>query len=256
MNDSAVQFTKRRMQTLLRNRSLWIALAAVTAILTVAGPFGTSGTLPPAPRFFYWAAIVIACFFTGATATTLVMRLLKSGGIGHYPALATGAAVAGILNFAIVSALTALWTGLPLLDRVWIDEQALPVILITMVVSAAYDSIAIPKAGAAERRADEPPAILRRVPFDKRGTLISLSVQDHYVDIATTAGRELVLMRLSDAIDEAGPGHRIHRSHWVASGQIRAIKRDGARAILTLSDGRDLPVSRSYVPALKDAGLL
>lgn len=256
MNDTAVQFTKRRMQSLLRSRSAWIALAAVTAILAVAGPFGTSESLAPIPRFFYWASVVVGCFFVGASATTFIMRLLKAIGLGHYPALAVGAAIAGGLNFCIVSTMTALWTGLPLLDRAWIDKQALSVILITMVVAAAYDAIAASTPAARVGSPDDPPAILRRLPYDKRGALVCLSVQDHYVDIVTTTGRELVLMRLSDAIEQAGPGYRIHRSHWVASDQIRAIRRDGARAILTLSDGRELPVSRSYVPALKDAGLL
>ena len=95
------------------------------------------------------------------------------------------------------------------------------------------------------------------MPLDKRGPLISLSVQDHYVDIVTTRGREMLLLRLSDAIRETQPtpGLRVHRSHWVALDQVSSARRDGARAVLTMSDGRDIPVSRSHVAAVKEAGL-
>ena len=99
---------------------------------------------------------------------------------------------------------------------------------------------------------------LRRLPVEKRGRLISISVADHYVEVATSAGSALILMRLTDAMAETGdtPGLQVHRSHWVAIGEVTAARRDGARAILTLSDGRDIPVSRTYVPAVKEAGLL
>ena len=87
---------------------------------------------------------------------------------------------------------------------------------------------------------------------------MSLSVQDHYVEVTTTKGRELILLRLGDAMAEVGEtaGLQVHRSHWVATDQVTAARRDGARAILTMSDGRDIPVSRTYVPAIKEAGLL
>nr|WP_255553731.1 LytTR family DNA-binding domain-containing protein [Maritimibacter sp. DP1N21-5] len=104
----------------------------------------------------------------------------------------------------------------------------------------------------------QPPRILSRVPIDKRGRLYALSVQDHYVEVITDKGSELVLLRLADAMGEVGttPGLQVHRSHWVATGAVAAAKRDGAKAVLTLQDGRDIPVSRTYLPAVKEAGLL
>ena len=76
--------------------------------------------------------------------------------------------------------------------------------------------------------------------------------------MTTSAGSALLLMRLSDAIAEAGDtkGLQIHRSHWVALDAVRAVRRDGQRAVLTLTDGRDLPVSRANLDKVKAAGLL
>jgi DNA-binding LytR/AlgR family response regulator len=65
-------------------------------------------------------------------------------------------------------------------------------------------------------------------------------------------------MRLADAIAETEgcTGLQVHRSHWVALDHIAAARREGARGVLTLVDGREIPVSRTYVPSLRDAGLL
>jgi len=99
---------------------------------------------------------------------------------------------------------------------------------------------------------------LQRVPLEKRGALLALSVEDHYVRVHTAKGTEMVLMRLSDAMRETGalPGAQVHRSHWVAFHAVRAARRDGDRAILTLSSGVDIPVSRANLPKVKEAGLL
>ena len=85
-----------------------------------------------------------------------------------------------------------------------------------------------------------------------------MSVQDHYVEVTTTAGSSLLLMRLSDAMRETGDveGLQVHRSHWVARAHVTAAKREGDKAILTLSDGRNLPASRSHIKALKEIGIL
>lgn len=84
-----------------------------------------------------------------------------------------------------------------------------------------------------------------------------MSVQDHYVEVTTSIGKSLLLMRLSDAIRETGDvaGLQVHRSHWVATAQVIKAKRDGDKAILTLSDGRTLPASRSRIKDLKAAGI-
>jgi DNA-binding LytR/AlgR family response regulator len=99
---------------------------------------------------------------------------------------------------------------------------------------------------------------LDRLALAKRGTLIALSVEDHYVRVRTDRGEAMVLMRLSDAIGETAPvkGLRVHRSHWVALDAVVAAKRRGDGAILTMAAGPEIPVSRANVAAIRDAGLL
>jgi DNA-binding LytR/AlgR family response regulator len=102
------------------------------------------------------------------------------------------------------------------------------------------------------------PRVVDRLPPAQRGQLTHMSMQDHYVDVRTDRGGGLVLMRFADAIAETDgtAGVQIHRSHWVASNAVeKAIRRDG-KLVLKLTDGTELPVSRSFQPAVKEAGLL
>ena len=102
------------------------------------------------------------------------------------------------------------------------------------------------------------PALLDRLPIEKRGVLMSLSAEDHYTRVRTSHGEELLLMRLTDAIREAAPtpGLQVHRSHWVAVGAVAQVTRGKDRATIHLTGGAEVPASRSYLPALREAGLL
>jgi DNA-binding LytR/AlgR family response regulator len=83
-----------------------------------------------------------------------------------------------------------------------------------------------------------------------------VEAQDHYLRLHTSKGQDLILMRLSDAIAELDgiEGARTHRSWWVARGAVVSAERAEGRATLTLTDGAQAPVSRSYVKPLREAG--
>ncbi len=87
---------------------------------------------------------------------------------------------------------------------------------------------------------------------------MSVPVEDHYVRIRTVAGEGMVLMRLDDATREVGDtrGLQVHRSHWVALDQVRAVTRRGDGAVLSMAHGPDIPVSRANPGRIRAAGLL
>lgn len=98
------------------------------------------------------------------------------------------------------------------------------------------------------------PRLFSRLPDKLReGQIISMSMQDHYVEISTTLGSEMLLMRLGDAIDllDGMAGAQTHRSHWVARGHVVSMAKAGRRHELMLSNGAKLPVSKSYKPAIE-----
>ena len=95
------------------------------------------------------------------------------------------------------------------------------------------------------------PLLTRLPPEHRSGAIISISMQDHYAEVTTTAGTALILLRLNDAIDllEGCPGARIQRSHWVAKGFVKSINRNGRRVEVRLHDGRTLPIGATYLKA-------
>lgn len=266
MDGTPYQIARREIRALATSRGVWIGLGATGIILGLAGPFGTDEVMRTVPRVVYWIVVAAMGFFVGSSSATLVAETLRARRVSMWPAVIIAGAVAGVVNFAILTVLNTAVFGRGFLETNSLLILAANVVAISVIIAAAYVSIQrqMTAAGIDEMRGaptpavPEPPRLLSRLPLEKRGALIAISVQDHYVEVATTKGSDLILLRLSDAMEETGDvaGLQVHRSHWVATGQVTAARRDGARAILTMSDGRDIPVSRTYVPMVKEAGLL
>lgn len=257
VSDSALQIAKREMQSLATNRVVWVALGATGVILGLAGPFGTGDVMRTLPRLVYWLLVAVSSFFVGSAVATLTAEGLRSLSVNRWVAVSLAGIAAGVVNFVLLLVVNVQVFGPAFLSPDALTGFAVNIVAISVIIAGAYVMIEN-QLGRDTPRVAEPPRLLARLPVEKRGRLISISVADHYVEVATSAGSALILMRLTDAMAETGdtPGLQVHRSHWVAIGEVTAARRDGARAILTLSDGRDIPVSRTYVPAVKEAGLL
>ena len=88
--------------------------------------------------------------------------------------------------------------------------------------------------------------------------IMRVSSQDHYVEVQTDKGKDLILMRFADALDELDglDGIRVHRSHWVSRRAIENVERSAGKIVLNLCDGSTIPVSRSYRAEARSAGLI
>ena len=85
-----------------------------------------------------------------------------------------------------------------------------------------------------------------------------LRMKDHYVEAHTELGHALILMRFRDALRNVQnmDGMQVHRSHWVARRAVAGVRQTQGRTELRLRGGERVPVSRSYIPALRAAGWL
>jgi hypothetical protein len=100
-----------------------------------------------------------------------------------------------------------------------------------------------------------PPKFLERLPLKLRGAEVwAVEAEDHYLRLHTSKGQDLILMRLADAVDELDgiEGAQVHRSWWVARDAIVDARRGDGRATLTLKDGSEVPVSRTYAGLLRE----
>lgn len=286
-----LQSTLRELHTLLSRPRLWLVFALVVGLFVLTGPFGTYERLALPTRLGYWlmlhtatwsTALVFVALFDVALASRVRNRLYRMLAGAIVSALPIGLAITmintGILQMplnlsriggnALVSIPISIgfcllsWLSLSG-SQGFLDEQTqtrpdgaadLPRAATDQAHPLASPSATLPspQAGTASTR----PALLDRIPLEKRGALLRLEVQDHYVLAVTTKGSELLLMRLSDAIAETGDdtGLQIHRSHWLADQGIDRIDRQGGknpRLLITTVDGETLPVSRSHLDKVR-----
>lgn len=95
---------------------------------------------------------------------------------------------------------------------------------------------------------------LSLLPVNNRGALISISADDHYVEVVTDRGTSHIRLNFCNAMKLLSEvrGIQVHRSHWVSLNAIRDIRMEpSGKATLRLSNDTELPVARSRVKSLK-----
>jgi hypothetical protein len=91
------------------------------------------------------------------------------------------------------------------------------------------------------------PKFLTRVRPAVRGDVLALQAELHYVRVFTARGEDLILYRFSDAVEEMGEaGLQVHRSWWISREAAIGGGRS-PRPYLLLSNGTQVPVSRSRI---------
>lgn len=264
MDRRPLQLALREMHAVSTARYQRIGMLLAVVLLAVSGPFGTFQSFNLGQRLAYWASMVIACYLVGQGAATFFIEVLRPQITQKWPR----AIVAGLLASLPVTIAVLLINGIAYQHmgvveslNIWLYTTIITLVVVIALVTVddlmanalpSEPPAVVPTPGSAML-----PPILERVPLPQRGRLLALMVEDHYVDIVTDKGKTLVLMRLADAIREAAgtEGLQIHRSHWVATGAVVKSHRSDGKLSLELSNGMRLPVSRGYLPAVRQVGL-
>lgn len=236
---------------------LWIL---ITGFASVTGPFGTFEVLGLPARFGYWGVIVgLAIGLTilqkhllqGQSETVRLMTQIPYGVF-----LACVAHGLNLMIFPEWGSWADFWfLVLVTLSAVLLVEAGVFLARHVFHLGAAQSS----PGGTVDLPQEQGPEIQfqRRLPLEKRGQLIRLEAQDHYLMVVTDRGYETLLLRMGDAEAELGSvGLRVHRSHWVVPGQVIGHARQKGRDVLTMQDQAMVPVSRSYKKSAQAAGLL
>ena len=235
-------------------RSLLVAVVAA-GFMAAIGAFD-SRLMPPLERLVYWEGWMVGGTLMGSAIMSAVRGLHW---LDDRPWLQ-----AGVLTLLIWAPATVMvWVVLALMRHsAWGLHALLANASQVLLVSAAMTAVNyLADRRPAETHAaanDTGPAIfLERLPIRLHGAaLYAVEAQDHYLRLHTSKGADLILMRLSDAIEELDgiEGAQTHRSWWVAKDGVEEARRTDGRAVLRLKDGDEAPVSRTYVRALRQAG--
>ena len=234
---------------------------ALAAVLGTIGPFGTFADLGAGDRYLYWLAIVAVNWLQIAVPIGLGERFSHGR--------------PWLLSLIVIG--TALVASVPATFEVaWLESvfrpysPSLPWIRLYLYVAILSLAVALAVgswlhqaslAAAAERAVEVstgPPAFLKRIPMRLGQELWCLEMEDHYLRVHTALGSDLILLRLSDAEGELQglDGLRVHRSWWVARMAVENVERSGRRVSLTLRNGLRVPISRSYLSVVRQAGWL
>lgn len=259
----SLQFTLREMHAMLQSRRLWMTFLAVLAIFILTGPFGTSETMGFADRLLYWTIVQAGAWMLAISFSVIAKTILA----GHIDNMLTRMMIGSLTAALPIGLLLAITNQIfygkemgltPVLKS---SLSSLPLCAIFCLLSYLTTRQSFEKVADAETdtkaNADRDVKgiipLLERLPPQKRGELLRLSVQDHYTQIVTTRGQQLVLLRFADALKELGQtaGLQVHRSHWIADADFVSLRKQAGRLHVMTRDGSEIPVSRSYSAAVQ-----
>jgi len=249
-----IHASRTALTTREARRGIAVSVAA-GVFLALIGALGTGMVSLPV-RLAYWVGL---CLGGGIVGTGVNQLIGKDGRADDRPWLYGGLLCLGItLPFTGV-----VWLVTELLFEDSPRLAALPHYLgPVFVITAGMTGLNMlaqrkPPETHAARPGAPAPRFLDRLPPRLRGaTIHAVEAQDHYLRLHTSKGQDLILMRLSDAVAELEgiEGAQTHRSWWVAKAAVEYARRADGRAVLTLIDGVEVPVSRAYARALREAG--
>lgn len=259
----------------------WLTASLITAI---SGPFGTALILSFADRLAFWSILMGWNFFKFAAWFRLSEVLARRNGWGERPGvrLMAGFAAALLLNLSLPWEIEATYALIGRAASIAFYPMYPIAVVIGVLVSISIHAMhrlwrmeieAEPAAPAAEApipmvpRVEAPPpatveptGLLLKAGLTGTAAILAVEAEDHYLRLHLADGtRPLVLYRFRDAlIDLAGiPGEQVHRGYWVAANAVTgAERRDGRKWALRLSNGLAVPVSETFLPAVRQRGWL
>jgi hypothetical protein len=255
--NGASRMAGKGRERVVRWAGSFLIVLGVALLLGRLGPFDTFSELAPAARYAYWLGLTLLLWLQ----IEVCLRLLASHGGDRQPWWATAAAAA--LLASVPSAFEVAWAESFLRverDLGPVDLLAIfgDVALIALPLALLLVRLRRPAALAPRPDADAPDAGLDRLqqalPPERRGAILALAAEDHYLRVFTDRGEALILKRFGDALADVAhlDGMRVHRSWWVARTAVAEVERDGDRLIVRLHDGVSVPVSRSYRLAVQE----
>ena len=249
-----------------------ISFLVTVALLVYLGPFGTWALLPFSERLPFWLTTVGANWIVGYIAFSVTSLKFRERGWSAWAGFVLAAATAALPGTGTVWLAVAVYldyrpssvSGVAgLYGQVFVLHLVIGSLVLRLIEGALrrgdVKEELPPSDGSVELAPRPAPeaALLARLSARSRGELLHLRMQDHYVEVHTSAGSEMLLLRFRDALSEVEGvnGLQVHRSHWVARNAVAGVeRRGGGRITLRLVNGSRVPVSRSFAPLLKSRG--
>lgn len=226
------------------------------------GPFGTYTDMDLLTRFVFWFLDCLGISVFSVTTLYLLHRRFEKLTITSLVGLSSLATafpgavyIAWLFPFLSGGREVEVSTTLLAVDVFIITAMVLSLhFILDPLISRALTTKPPETASTAPSNTQIRAPIFEQLPHELRQSqIVSISMEDHYAKIRTTAGEHLKLMRLSDALEGLGEiaGAQIHRSHWVAEAYAQSLEKVGRKYEMILTCGTRLPVSNTYLDAAR-----
>lgn len=254
-----------------------LAVGGVWFLAVMIGPFGTFSALTPLELIQYWGISIALNWLQIRLAHFFLHRLLGESrfwlptvgacALASVPATFEVIWLESTFRPETVEHIGFLW----LYPQVLVLSLAITIPIMHFFMSRSAPATASDEAALSAQGEDAQgddaqgngtlvasaaPRFLLRVPTRLGRDLLCLQAEDHYVRVHTALGDDLVLHRFSDAVEELDGlrGLRVHRSWWIAEDAVQDVVRRDRKTWLLLRNGLEVPVSRTYLPAVREAG--
>lgn len=246
------------MMTRKEMRQDLVLLIAVAPFLAIIKPYGLYEEFSFLRGWLYWAGFM----GVGSLLIRLTLRLFKArlhnahwAMVSLVKALVITPFIFGIIafSFQFTQAPIPVSYWPPIMGQIFVMSLAITG-LATYIINVRQT------ADMADPLTLPPPTqmFMQSLPIKYRSAeLYAISAEDHYLRVHTSTGDPLILMRFKDAVSELAEvqGTQTHRSWWVALSGVADTRRDNTRLSLVLKTGVVVPVSRTYMAAVKALGL-
>jgi hypothetical protein len=254
----------RSAQVALYGRTGFVVAAIAALFMTLTQGLGTD-VVAFVPRLGYWLIVMLTGATIGWGMTAAVQNWGRLRAWPAIEALVVAILIAVPLTMAVIGAgIMMLGMQRPALSGILMNFGL--VVIVSMAITGIVYAISERRNEAAtivplgKNPEIVPDTRFRdRLPIQfQRSVILALESEDHYLRVHLDTGSTLILLRLSDAIAElsALDGQQTHRSWWVSRLAVSSAKRSGAKGVLILSNGIEVPISRTYIRILTQAGWL
>lgn len=243
-----------------RTLAIWLVCAVLA---TYTGPFGTYQTGQAGNLFVLWVVLLgasISCAF-------VIFELCRALLAGFSPLvinLVFFVLAAGVIGGVIDQLLTHVFmrSALERPSHLALSTYASVIMLIIVIVRRMFPNLAdeVEQGDKTVSESVQMPVtsrLAKRLSISAGVRIIRVFADGHFVEVQTCTESHRLRMRFSDAVSELDDtaGLTVHRSHWVHSGAIRGWVPSARKPYVVLENEMRVPVSKTYLPGVKAAGL-
>lgn len=236
----------RELQNRLSNPIRWVVWISAVTVCVVANPFNANQAIGLLWSIPYWG-LVLGASIVWAEVSIAIVAILSLKLKRPLEALIEAFLFAAPYSVFLTVVNLIVHKNIP-------PESHLPLWLAFSLPFAIYFSVITIRYFWGRDPAETSHSIidtnifLKRLPARLGNSVLRVSSQDHYIEVHTELGSDLILMRFADALQELQGlnGLQVHRSHWVCLDAVICCEKKSGKMNLRLTNGTEVPVSRSF----------